>query len=262
MRCGAACVCAALTLFAAAPARGGPPYRTDDPEPVDVGHFEINMFSLGSDASPGWGGLLPGVEVNYGAFPGLQLHVIVQQGYEAPAGGDLGVAFADVELGAKFRFLNPGDDDWYPEAGVFPTVEIPTGNPRLALSTGHAQVYLPLWLQKDFKPWSIFGGGGYWINSGAGNSNYGFFGVGVTRQVSEPLNIGIELFHQTETGATASTTLQPAPGLGVAAQTGFNVGLVYDFSKTWHLLASAGTGLQNRDTTNRFSYYLALQLTF
>jgi hypothetical protein len=89
-------------VVVAAPARGGPPYRTDDPEPVDLGHFEINMFSLGTDASPGWGGMLPGVEVNYGALPGLQLHIIVQQGNAKPAGGDFGVAFADVELGAKY----------------------------------------------------------------------------------------------------------------------------------------------------------------
>ncbi len=229
---------------------------------MELGHFEINMFSLGNDAAAGWGGTLPGVEVNYGALPGLQLHVIVQQGYQAAQGGDFGVAFADVELGAKYRFLNPGDDDWFPQAGVFPTIEIPSGNPRLALGTGHAQVYLPLWLQKDFRPWSIYGGGGYWINPGAGNNNYGFFGVAVTRQVTEPLNIGLELFHQTETGAVAPATPLSSPGLGVSAQTGFNVGLVYDVSNTWHLLASGGTGLQNRATTNRFSYYLALQLTF
>jgi outer membrane cobalamin receptor len=44
--------------------------------------------------------------------------------------------------------------------------------------------------------------------------------------------------------------------------TGFNIGTTYDFSENWHLLASVGTGIQNQSTTNQFSYYLAVQLTF
>jgi hypothetical protein len=44
--------------------------------------------------------------------------------------------------------------------------------------------------------------------------------------------------------------------------TGFDVGATYDLSEHWHLLASAGSGLQNRHATNQFSYYLGLQWTF
>jgi hypothetical protein len=47
MSCGAAGLLAALLLFAA-PAFAGPPYRTDDPEPVEFQHFEINAFSFGT----------------------------------------------------------------------------------------------------------------------------------------------------------------------------------------------------------------------
>ena len=49
---------------------------------------------------------------------------------------------------------------------------------------------------------------------------------------------------------------------GVKESTGFNVGMVYDLSEHWHLLSSVGTGLQNRNETNQFSYYAAVQLTF
>jgi hypothetical protein len=44
--------------------------------------------------------------------------------------------------------------------------------------------------------------------------------------------------------------------------TGFNLGGIYDFSKHHHLLVSARNWIQNANETNRFSYYLAYQLTF
>jgi hypothetical protein len=112
------------------------------------------------------------------------------------------------------------------------------------------QTFLPVWLQKDFDPWTVYGGGGYWINPGEGNKNYGFFGVALWRKVTDRLNLGVEVFHQT------------SPADGVPDSTGFNIGATYDFSENWHVLASAGRGLQNTSATNQFSYYLALQLTF
>jgi len=239
----------AAVLFAV-PALAGPPFRTDDPEPVEFQHFEINLLSLGTKTTGGWAGVLPGLEVNYGALPNLQLHAIVPVGYTAPDGGRAGFGFGDIELGAKYRFITPGDGDWFPQVGVFPLVEVPVGNQSLGLSTGHVQVFLPIWLQKEFDPWTIYGGGGYWINPGAGNKNYSFFGAALWRKVIERLSVGVEVFHQT------------SPADGVKESTGFNVGAAYDFSENWHLLSSVGTGIQNRPTTNQFSYYIAVQLTF
>lgn len=230
--------------------RRGPPFRTDDPEPVPFQHFEITLFSFGTRTTGGWSGIGPALEVNYGAAPNLQLHVIVPVGYSAPAGGALGFGMGDIELGAKYRLITPGDDDWYPQVGVFPQVEVPAGNPSLGLGTGHTQVFLPIWLQKDFDPWTVYGGGGYWINPGFGDKNYTFVGVALWRKVTDALAIGAEVFHQTSSGD------------GIKDSTGFNVGTTYDVSDNWHLLASVGTGAWNRTTTNQISYYLGLQLTF
>jgi hypothetical protein len=169
------------------PAFAGPPFRTDDPEPVDYQHFELYMFSQGSKTANGWSGFLPAFEGNYGALPNLQLHVIIPQGYTAPDGGRTDLALGDIELGAKYRFITPGEDDWYPQIATFPLVEVPTGNQKLGFSTGHVQVFLPVWLQKDFGPWTVYGGGGYWINPGYGNKNYGFTGVALWRKVTEQL---------------------------------------------------------------------------
>jgi hypothetical protein len=237
-------------LLLASPAFAGPPFRTDDPETVEFQHFEITLFSTGSKTIGGWNVVLPDLEVNYGALPNLQIHAIIPQGFTAPAGGRDGFAPGDVELGMKYRFLTPGQGDWFPQAGVFPVVEVPVGNQKLGFSTGHAQVFLPIWLEKDFGRWTIYGGGGYWINPGFRNRNYSFAGVALWRKLTDQLNLGIEVFHQTSSAD------------GVKEGTGFNIGTTYDFSENWHLLASVGTGIQNQSTTNQFSYYLAVQLTF
>ncbi len=243
---------AALGMAALLPAAAlaGPPFRTDDPEPVDYQHWELTLFSQGTQTEAGTTTLLPAFEANYGALPNLQLHAILPLDYESQSGSRPGFAQGDVELGFKYRFLTPGDDDWFPQAAIFPTAEVPTGNQKLGFGTGHAQYFLPLWLQKDFDPWTVYGGAGYWINPGSGNRNYEFFGAALWRKVTGALNVGVEVFNQT------------SPAAGVPDSTGCNAGLTYDLSDNWHVLASAGSGLQNRNSTNRFSYYLGLQLTF
>ena len=240
----------AIAALVAGPAFAGPPFRTDDPEPVEYQHSEFDFFSLGTNTSGGWSGLSPAIEANYGALPGLQLHAIIPLGYTMPEGGRSGIALGDMELGAKYRFITPGEHDWFPQVAVFPLVEIPVGNQKLGFSTGHAQFFLPIWLQKDFGPWTAYGGGGYWVNPGYGNKNYLFTGVALWRKVTGQLNLGVEVFHQAP------------PADGVPDSTGFTFGAIYDFSDNWHLLASAGRGLQNVSATNQFSYYLGLQLTF
>jgi hypothetical protein len=79
-----------------APAFAGPPFRTDDPEPTDFQHFQIYLFSTGTKTTDGWTGTLPGLEVDYGALPNLQLAVTVGQGYAAPVEGRTSFAFEDV----------------------------------------------------------------------------------------------------------------------------------------------------------------------
>jgi hypothetical protein len=231
-------------------AQAGPPFRTDDPEPVELGHYEINIFSIGVQAANSWITSLPTYELNYGAAPNLQLHILLPVDAANPARGTSGLGLGDLELGAKYRFVTPGDDDWFPQAGVFPQLELPTGNTKLGFATGNTQLFLPLWLQKDWGSWTAYGGGGYWINPGPGNRNYSFTGAALWRKITDSLNIGVELFHQTNAGRLSPES------------TGFNLGLTHDFSAQWHLLASAGEGVQNRTLTNQASYFLGIQITF
>jgi hypothetical protein len=243
-------VAAAATLLASGTASAGPPFRTDDPEPVDYQHWEVYGFSTATRIRGDTSGILPGVEVNYGAAPDLQLHLIAPLAFDKPDDGGWQSGYGDTELGVKYRFIQEDEKGWRPMVGVFPLLELPTGNAERGLGTGHAHEFLPLWLQKSFGEWTTYGGGGYWINPGGGNKNYWFAGWLLQRQVTDQLAIGGEIFHQT------------ADTQGGKDSTGFNIGGIYDFTEHHHLLFSAGRGVINASDTNDFSYYIAYQLTF
>jgi hypothetical protein len=150
---------------------------------------------------------------------------------------------------------NSGTNDWWPQVAVFPLLEVPTGDVNKGLgATGEAREFLPIWLQKDFGKWTTYGGGGYWNNPGDGNNNYWFVGWLLQRKITDKLTLGGELFHQ-----TADTIITTPTNKG---STGFNLGGTYDFSDNYHLLFSAGRGIQNAETSNLFSYYVAFQWTF
>lgn len=245
--------CAALLPPLAAEA--GPPFITDDPEPVELGHFEVYGFSYGAVGAHDATGVGPSLEVNWGAAPNLQLHLIANLAYDAPFDAPHAYGGGDTELGFKYRFISPGKDDWYPQVGIFPLLEVPTGNADRGLGGGYLDAFIPVWIQKDFGKWTTYGGGGYWINRGAGNRDYWYAGWLLQRQMIEKLALGVEVFHTTPIMDGRS---------GVA---GFNVGGQYDFTSHYHLLFSAGRGglayaVDASSVTAPFTYYLAFQWTF
>ena len=246
----AALALCAAAILATGPANAGPPFRTDDPEPVDYQHWEIYGFSTATQVKDDFGGIAFGVEVNYGAAPNLQLHMIVPLAFDDPKGAGSQVGLGDVELGAKYRFVEEDENGWRPQIGVFPLVEIPTGDAHRGLGGGFTRIFLPVWLQKSFGEWTTYGGAGYWINPGRNNKNSWFFGWLLQRQVTEKLTLGGELFHET------------ADAAGAQDSTGFNLGGFYDFTDHHHLLFSAGRNFQHANDTNQLSYYVGYQYTF
>ena len=256
--------CGLFSLFviAAIPslAAAGPPFLTDDPEPVDYRHWEIIGFGMGTMVHGDAAGALPAVEINYGGLPDVQLHLTVPIAYNSQSLTGTEFGYGDTAFGAKYRFVNPGEGEWWPEIAVYPAVVAPTGNEIRGLGTGATHAFLPLWMQENFGKWTTYGGGGYWINPGPGNRSYWFFGWQLQRQVTDRLMLGGELFYQTPSIANE-------PGavgfpLGSRPSTGFNFGGVYDFTEHYHLLFSAGRGIRNVSQTNQFSYYLGFQWTF
>jgi hypothetical protein len=244
-----------LALALATTAWAGPPFITDDPEPVETGHWEVYAFSDGAFDAHAATGVGPSVEVNYGAAPNLQLHLIANLAYDAPADAPREFGLGDTELGVKYRVLDPGKDDAWPQVGIFPLVELPTGQARRGLGAGYVDVFLPIWVQKDFGKWTTYGGGGYWINPGPGNRDYWYAGWLLQRQVTDKLALGAEVFHTTSSM------------VGQGGATGFNLGGQYDFDDHHHLLFSTGRGglayaVDAAAVRRPATYYLAYQWTF
>jgi hypothetical protein len=93
------------------------------------------------------------------------------------------------------NFCISGGGSWVPDVALSPKIELPTANPRFG--SGRTGFSIPLWAEKDSGAWSVFGDGGRTLNPGAGNRDYSFGGIAVTRQVAENLLLGGELYHQT-----------------------------------------------------------------
>jgi len=243
---GAVLVC--TMLIASRLALAGPPFVTDDPEPVEYLHNEFYISSQQVKTQSGTSGTLPHLEYNYGAVPDLQLHIIVPYAFNSPVNGQRESGLGDVELGAKYRFIQ--ETGSRPMVGIFPLIETHTGDANKGLGNGATQVFLPLWLQKRWGAWQSYGGGGYWINNAPSARNHWFFGWQLQKDISEQLTLGGEVFHSTE----------QAPGVG--SSSGFNLGGIFNFDEHNHLLFSAGRGLTNIDMTNQFSSYVGYQLTW
>jgi len=218
-------VCALFLTYGNA-ASAAPPFLTDDPEPAEYHHFEVYLASQYSGDKSGYFAALPQYEVNYGAAPNLQLSVTTQMSLGCPFGGSAQYGFGDMNVGAKYRFVQEGR--YMPQLAVFPALNVPTGEASRELGEGHTGYFLPMWGQKSWGPWTLCAGGGFWSNPGIGLKNYWFTGCLVTRQVSKRLSVGAEMFNTTESVVSGGS------------HTGFNIGATYDLDEGHHLLFSAG----------------------
>jgi hypothetical protein len=239
----AAAAALGLALACATPALAGPPYVTDDPEPTDLHHWEIYQFTEGVH-TPGDTGGEAGLDLNYGAARDLQLTAVVPLGYDISDHG--GTGMGSVELAAKLKLLH--QDASGLDLAIFPRLFLPT--PEARFGPRHVNLLLPVWAGRDFGHWSVFGGGGYTLNPGADQRNFWTSGVAVTRQVSERLTFGGEVYHQGPDATDAR------------AFTGLNLGVTYQMTPHWALLASGGPGIQNARDQGRYDVYLALEATY
>jgi hypothetical protein len=239
-------IAALAVLGLASTAFAGPPFVTDDPEPVEYQHWEFYVASQDSKLGGDWSGTAPHFELNYGVVPDVQLHLIAPLAYDVPPDGSAHYGLGDTEIGVKCRLIHETND--LPQVGIFPLLELPTGRAQDNLGNGHLQAFLPCWLQKSWGTWTLYGGGGYGINSFSGAHNWGFVGAVLQKQVLPSLAIGAEVYHQTIYQADF-------PNVGTA----FNVGAVVDLSDQHHLLFSAGSSINGQVN---FQCYVAYQFTF
>jgi len=240
---------AAAVLMAALPAHAGPPFITDDPDPPELGRWEVISTVTGTLVHGGGDASLPLIDANYGALPDLQLHIQPQMAYvRTPEGTHFG--FGDLEVGAKYRFIEEDENGWRPAVAFYPLFELPTGDERRGLGAGVARTFLPIWAEKTIGKWTVYGGGGYGINPGRDGKNAWLVGGVALYRFTEKLQLGGEVF------------LQTAEAPGDKDAPGFNLGGSYELAEDLNLLFSAGRGLANASESNRFSGYLGLQVIY
>jgi hypothetical protein len=235
---------AVAALLVPAAAGAGPPFLTDDPEPTEKGHWEIYAPLFEAEGRGGdFDGTL-GAEFNYGAADNLQFTVGMPIAFSHDASGWRS-APGDLEVSAKYRFYH--DEDAGLQIAFFPGVTLPTaGN---GMGAGRVTALLPVWAQKDFGDWSVFGGGGYTINPGAGNRDYWTAGAALTRRFRERLVVGIE------------AERQGADTVGGSPSTSLGVGAVYDLPGPFRILASGGPTFGD-DGARGFHAFAALGVDF
>jgi len=246
----------ALLALATATAHAGPPFQTDDPDPVEYKHFEMYAFELSDSTGRNAGGTVvevPAYEVNYGVVPNVQLHLVLPpSAVFAPSGGPTNFGLGDTEIGAKIRVVK--ETKRVPEVGIFPFVEAPTGNADKGLGVGRTWYRLPLWVQKSWGPsdrqWTSYGGAGEAVVPQDGYKNYPFAGWLVQRQLSKKWTLGGELFGHGAEGEAALST---------RASTLLDLGGIYEFKDGFDLLFAAGRSVYGQPETYT---YLSLYWTW
>lgn len=217
----------------------GPPYETDDPEPTELGKWEIYLFSGGDGHGGNFDGAA-GLDLNYGPVSNVQLTATLpiaishdEQGWRAGRG--------NVEVGVKYRIFD--DPDRGLSLAIFPRAILPT-----ASDAGKTRLLLPIWGQKEFGRWKAFGGGGIELNPGSGNRDFWTGGLALTRQVAPGTSLG---------GEASFSTRQTIDGSRSAS---LAIGSVTHIKGPASLLLSAGPRFEGRLTSYRA--YAALGLNF
>lgn len=227
----------------------GPPFITDDPDPVDYRAWEINYGATYLRTGGVSTGSLPSVDINYGFLPGVQLHIQPQMAYvRGPSYNAAGIG--DTEVGVKYRLTAATEDKSKWMLAIYPMLELPTGNSGRSLGAGSHSLFLPLWAQTTRGKWTIFGGGGFRRVRAPDARNSRAGGVTVLYQVSERLQLGGEVFGETRItndGRSSSTV---------------NLGGVFNFAPRLSLLFSTGHGVRKASTLNQGSAYLGLRTEY
>jgi hypothetical protein len=226
----------------------GAPFETEDANTIDAGRIEFLVFYQSVLGASGRSGSAPGLEMHLGVLDGLEIDLVPALAFDRPSGETTARGYGDTTLSLKYRVV--AESEFFPLISLVPKLTIPTGNGDRGLGNGGSQVFLAAALQKTYGSFQTYGNAGYWINNGADNRNYWFFGWQAQYQFSDAWILGAEIFHAT------------AQQAGQGPSTGFNVGGYYVFNPRSQMMFSLGRGLQNAAETNRVSAYAGFLLSF
>jgi len=208
----------------------GPPFITDDPEPVEFRHWECYISTINNFGSNNVSGMLPNLEVNYGLVPNVQIHILLPFNYDYSSQRGFKSGYASTELGLKYRFVQETDN--MPQIGTFPVFQLPTIS-NSEFGSGQIQLFIPLWAQKSWGKLTTYGGAGYGINPGINHLNWFFTGWEMQYDFFQALTLGGEIYYHTNDAVDSHSTLA------------FNGGGSFNTGKKFHIIFSVGHSLIN-----------------
>ena len=222
--------------------RAGPPFVTDDPEPPPPGGWEINVPFI-PERTPGKTEMdAPLFDLNYG-LPNVQLKLefpikVIREDNSGTVAGA-----GDLLLGVKWRFFN--NETSQLQFGIYPQLLAPSGDHARGLGEGQPAFVFPVLAQKAWGKWTLYGNVGYWWQNAADERNYVYAGAVLEREISEQLELGVELFGNSPKER------------GGRSDVAFNVGGTWRLSRHLNLLFSGGRDIVG-DT--HAMAYIGLQL--
>lgn len=144
-----------VILLLVLPTWAGPPFITNDPDPPEVGQWDINLpFTLKRSPDGNLSGEWMRVDINYGYDRFTQLSIEVPFPYTREAGGPIHSGVGDFVFEYKRRF---GTDDRKGYFGINPQLELPTGDEERGLGAGRVTAQLPLIYQKRWGDALVYG---------------------------------------------------------------------------------------------------------
>ena len=225
-----------VSLFCFQNEYAGPPFLTDDPEPVEYQHWEYYISSINTWQPSLWMGTSPHMEVNYGIIHNVQVHMIVPLNYYS-VNNKINVGYGYTEFGVKYRFIQ--ESEHFPQIGTFPILEIPTV-PGNVFYNGKTQIYCPLWAQKSWGKLTTYGGAGYWVNPGTDNKNWIFSGWEIQYDFTTKVTLGGELYYHS------------SESINDHAAIALNLGGFINFTEKFHLIFSLGHSMINDSFTTMY----------
>ena len=230
-----------LLCFSASTVWAGPPYLTDDPDPVEYGHLEVIPFYAVDRAADGSEIQGPGADISYGVAPDMHLNLVPVFVHALPVGDAPAYGFGDFRVALKWRLVHETDDR--PELAIYPAAVLPTGDAAHGLGTGQVSYQFPVWLEKNWgSGWSSYGGVGWTLNGAPGQRDYFYGGWQLQKQLNDTWSLGGEVFAQgaTARGAAGYTALDAGGSfrLGAGASLIFTLG--HSVAGASHTLAFFG----------------------
>lgn len=228
--------CSSILLFVATQALAELPFITDDPDVTDFRHSEFYLFGTKIREESGTQIIVPAIQYNYGIIPDVEIEIVTGILTNEPRNGlSNSTGFTDIQAGFKWEFLK--ESKYLPAAAINFSYFFPTGNVRRGLGNGRPLYFIPIWLQKTFDKWTVYGGGGRLVNSQKFQRNFWFGGMVVQRAIDDHWTLGAEVYAQgDETFRDKSFTL-------------INLGGYYFFRKDFALLFSAGPTVRGANNT-------------